>query len=124
MDGKKIDVHQMLNSSVKNVIESNNRKLHSIISSIIFLGVHGIPLRGKTDDTAIFNNLLHFRVESGDEILNDHFKNSVKNASYMSHRIQNELISIIGNVICNMILKRVKEAECYSILADETMDIA
>ena len=23
-----------------------------------------------------------------------------------------------------MILKRVKEAECYSILADETMDIA
>ncbi|KAL4122488.1 hypothetical protein QTP88_014810 [Uroleucon formosanum] len=124
MDGKKIDVHQMLNSSVKNVIESNNRKLHSIISSIIFLGVHGIPLRGKTDDTAIFNNLLHFRVESGDDILNDHFKNSAKNASYMSHRIQNELISIIGNVICNMILKRVKEAECYSILADETMDIA
>ena len=58
MDGKKIDVHQILNSSVKNVIESNNRKLHSIISSIIFLGVHGIPIRGKTDDTAIFNNLL------------------------------------------------------------------
>jgi len=124
MDGKKIDVHQMLNCSIKNVIESNNRKLHSIISSIIFLGVHGIPLRGKTDDTAIFNNLLHFRVECGDAILNDHFKNSAKNASYMSHRIQNELISTIGSVICNMILKRVNEAECYSLLADETMDIA
>jgi hypothetical protein len=40
MDGKKIDVHQMLNSSVKNLIESNNRKLHSIISSIIFFGAH------------------------------------------------------------------------------------
>lgn len=124
MDGKKINVHQMLNCSIKNVIESNNRKLHSIISSIIFLGVHGIPLRGKTDDTAIFNNLLHFRVECGDAILNDHFKNSAKNASYMSHRIQNELISTIGSVICNMILKRVNEAECYSLLADETMDIA
>lgn len=124
MDGKKIDVHQMLNCSIKNVIESNNRKLHSIISSIIFLGVHGIPLRGITDDTAIFNNLLHFRVECGDAILNDHFKNSAKNASCMSHRIQNELISTIGSVICNMILKRVNEAECYSLLADETMDIA
>lgn len=41
-------------------------------------------LRGKTDDTAIFNNLPHFRVESGDEIMNVHFKNSAKNASYMS----------------------------------------
>jgi len=56
--------------------------------------------------------------------LNDHFKNSAKNASYMSHRIQNELISIIGSVICNIILKCIKEAECYSILVDETMDIA
>ncbi|CAI6364269.1 unnamed protein product [Macrosiphum euphorbiae] len=103
MDGKKIDVHQILNSSVKNVIESNNRKLHSIISSIIFLGVHGIPIRGKTDDTAVFNNLLHFRVENGDEILNDHFKNSAKNANYMSHSIQNELIkSILNKIISSL----------------------
>jgi len=89
MDGKQIDVHKMLNNSVKNVIGSNNRKLHLIISSIIFLGVQRKVLREKTDDTAIFNNLLHFRVESGNEILNDHFKNSAKNTNYMSRRIQN-----------------------------------
>lgn len=124
MDGKKTDVHQMINLSVKNATESNNLKLRSIISSIIFLGEHGLPFRGKNDDRAVFNNLLHFRVESGDKILDEHFKNSPKNATYMSHRIQNDIISIIGTVITNTILKRVKKANCFSILADETMDIS
>lgn len=56
-------------------------------------------------------------------MLNDNFKNSAINASFMSHRIKNELIRVIGSVICNMILKRVQEAECYSIFVDETMNI-
>lgn len=52
MDGKKTDVHQMINLSVKNATESNNLKLRSIISSIIFLGEHGLPFRGKNDERA------------------------------------------------------------------------
>lgn len=42
----------------QNLIESNNQ-------SIIFLGILGILLRGKTDDSALFNHLLHFSAESG-----------------------------------------------------------
>lgn len=41
----------------------------------------------------------------------------------MSRRIQNELICTIDSVKSHIILNRVKEAECFSILGDETMDI-
>jgi len=50
MDGKKTDVHKIINLSAKNAIDANNLKLRSIISSIIFLGEHGLPLKGKPDD--------------------------------------------------------------------------
>lgn len=123
MNGKKTDVYQMVNSSVRQTIESNKDKLKSIISSIIFLGKHGLPFRRTSDDTAVFNNLLNFRVESGDVKLENHLKKGNKNALYISHRIQNTIISNLGSVISNIILNRVKNAECFSVLADETMDI-
>lgn len=113
----------MVNSSVRQKIESNKDKLKSIISSIIFLGKHGLPFRGTSDDTAVFNNLLNFRVESADVKLENHLKKGNKNALYISHRIQNTIISNLGSVISNIILNRVKNAECFSVLADETMDI-
>jgi len=57
-----------------------------------------MPLRGKTDETAIFNSLLKCRVDAGDTILNDHLQNSAANTTYTSHRIQNELINICDEV--------------------------
>lgn len=42
--------------------------------------------------------------------------------TYLTHGIQNEFIDIIGFVVLNMILERIKRTECYSILVDETMD--
>lgn len=68
---------------------------------LLFFGVLEIPLGGKTDETAIFNNLLHFRVESGDVIVGDHFKMFLK-MRVTCHRIQNKLICIIGSVISNI----------------------
>lgn len=46
-----------------------------------------------------------------------------KNGNYLSHHIQNDFINILGSVTSNIILERIRKAECYSILADETMDI-
>jgi len=42
----------MVKSSVRKTIESNKDKLKSIVSSVIFLGKHGLPFRGTNDDTA------------------------------------------------------------------------
>jgi hypothetical protein len=123
MLNKTTNVHQMIDNSVKLMTETNTLKLKSIVSSIFFLGTHGLPLRGHSDDSALFNDLLKFRVECGDNILEDHFKNAPKNATYLSHRIQNEFINIFGSITSNKILEQIKKFECYCIRADETMDI-
>ena len=70
-----------------------------------FCGRQGIPLRGHRDDAndrqidgnhGNFHALLKFRCESGDTILDDHFKNCANNASYRSKykTIQNDIIDI------------------------------
>lgn len=61
MRNKTTNVHQMIDDSVKLIIKTNK-----LLSSIFFLGTNGLPLRGLSDDSALFNELLKFRVESGD----------------------------------------------------------
>lgn len=56
--------------------------------------------------------------------MKDHIETGSKNAQYTSPRIQNELIHLCGGVIKDMIVKDIKEAQAYSILADESADIS
>ena len=65
---------------------------------------------------------LDFRVDSGDSVLEEHFKNSPKNATYRSKTIQNDLISCCADVLNDQIIKEIQEAKFYSILADEVRD--
>ena len=43
-----------------------------------------------------------------------------RNATYLSPRSQNEIISIVGyDIVLNKILSEVKNAKFYSVMADE-----
>lgn len=120
---QKKNVCELMDSAVTQKIESNRKKLVPIISSILFLATHDLPLRGKTDESSVFVNLLKLRVEAGDSELEDHLKSAAGNAKYTSHRIQNEIISIARDEVRSLIIDRCKN--CYfSILADETADIS
>ena len=44
------------------------------------------------------------------------------NAKYTSPEIQNQMIQIVGSVILDEIVHRVKKPKLYSIIADETLD--
>ena len=48
--------------------------------------------------------------------------NHSKNASYFSQQVQNEIIECCGELISETIVKRVKDANFFSILADEAID--
>ncbi|KAL5237546.1 hypothetical protein ACI65C_004956 [Semiaphis heraclei] len=66
---------------------------------------------------------------TNDEKRNDHLLRieampSNRSTSYTSPKIQNELIEICGKVILNKIVSKCNEAECFSLLADETTDIS
>ncbi|GBP12638.1 hypothetical protein EVAR_10292_1 [Eumeta japonica] len=67
--------------------------------------------------------LYKLRIDAGDLVLKKHIEHGKKNASYQLIDIQNEIIAIC-DVIKADIVKKVKEAEAYSVLADETADIS
>ena len=57
-------------------------------------------------------------------MLKEHFDNALKNAKYNSKTIQNEIIDSIGGFITDEIIKEVKHARIFSIIADETPDVS
>ena len=60
----------------------------------------------------------------GDVDLMRSYEKMNQNSKYTSWRIQNECISIISNDIKQSIIAKVKNAEFYSIIFDETSDLS
>lgn len=117
-------VDQILDSHYKNKITENRNKLKPIVTSLLFCALHNLPIRGDNDSTAVFNNLLEFRINAGDLVLKSHLEKSSKNALYISHRVQNELIECASSTLRSVITNEVRQAFCFSIIADETADIS
>ena len=130
MENKSVSVTRMIDTALKNRVEKNRAKLVPIVKTVLFCGKQNIPLRGHRDDakyydkpdTGNFQALLDFRVDSGDEVLAEHFRTASRNASYRSKTIQNELVSCCGETIIKAIVDEIKESKFYSISADEVQD--
>lgn len=63
-------------------------------------------------------------MEARDTLLIKYFEMCSSNAKYTSHRIQNELISICDNIIYNEIVKFVNNSIVFSLITDESIDVA
>ncbi|CAF4734252.1 unnamed protein product, partial [Rotaria sp. Silwood2] len=127
----------LIDKRSQNEIAENRARLKPIIETILLCGKQNFPLRGHRDDGGLsteneglladegnFRALLQYRIESGDVELKQHIETCRKNATYISKTIQNELISIIGNLILKEIIQEVKAARFFTILLDETADVA
>ena len=127
------EVHVLADSALKKRIEYNRSILASVIDCIVFCGQQCFGLRAHRDDAKYleipghnpgnFQALLNFRIRSGDKVLEEHFKNCPKNATYRSKGIQNELISCIDAYILGQLILEIKAAKFFSILADEVSDV-
>jgi len=124
MTSKNSSIHQMINTNYKNKIDANRKKLIPILSLLYFCALHNLLIRGKTDDLVVFNKLLQFRIDAGDNILKDHLENAPKNLSHISHRTQNEMLESMSATLKSVISQEINEASCFSIIADETADIS
>ena len=68
--------------------------------------------------------LLRFRIEAGDTVLKNHMNSAKLNATYISKNTQNELINACKEEIQKTILHRVKKAQLFSVIFDETTDLS
>ena len=107
-------------------IENNRHIIKCCAESILFCGRQGIALRGDTeklDKPGNPGNFLAFlkEIAKRDPLLKDHLEHPrLKNATYISPRIQNELIDVLGrDIIQKGLVDSVKQAKFYSIMADE-----
>lgn len=124
MERKSTSIAEQINTAAHNQVEANRKKLASIVNTIIFCATHDLPLRGKISNSGVFPDLLQFRAEAGDEVIQQHLSSSSGNAKYTSHRTQNELIDICGQQVRSEIVKEAGASRAFSVIADETADIS
>ena len=58
------------------------------------------------------------------QILQEHLQNAVRNSTYFSPDIQNQLIEAMAHEVLIEISTQVIEAKLFSLLVDETSDAA
>lgn len=129
---RQIDLNISEETSVR--VETNRQVLFAILKSLIYCGRQGISLRGHRDDDTEkcssfnhgnFKELLKFRADAGDNILEQHLASCAKNTSYTSKTTQNELLLCIKEFMQEAIVNEVKDqifGHYYSIQCDEVRD--
>ena len=89
MENKAVPINHQLSSARATAIAKNKQKIKSIADTIIFCGRQGIALRShrddwkKLDDAPHANHgnfiaLLHFKADSGDQVLAEHLSSAKK----------------------------------------------
>lgn len=121
--GEKKDIASNLSDKYALLIEKNRCILRSIIEVILLCGKQNLPLRGHTEDESTFMALVNFRAQT-DPVLALHLQEAPQRARYLSPKIQNQIIEILGQQISDDIVRKCNKAECFSLLADEATDAA
>ena len=100
-----------------------------------FYGCRKIPLRGHCDnitdlerDTAEHHSnvwaLLKFRIEAGHTLLAELLSLGSKNATYTSSTVQNQVIDIICTQLQHSRVTKGKQAQWFTVIADEVTDLS
>ena len=110
---------QQLSSEFAKQPESRRNGLLYQLAGIKFLARQGIALRGHVEKEGNLYQLLSVWKN------NDAAKNWIINGKYMSHDIINELVTIMGQIVLNHILSKIKgqNPQWYAIIADEATDV-
>ena len=128
-EGRVVPVPLQLDSQRKIQIGKNRHVLVQILKLLHRLGKQNIAIRGKTDKQSNFNVFLNAQAEH-DHILREHLeriqlkqKASRTNVqgSYISHRIQNKLIGIMGDYLEQSVLNRIKKVQSWLMNAETVL---
>jgi hypothetical protein len=130
-ENKKRDNLESLDSGRKAQALQNRAKLNPIVKTVIFCGRQGIPLRVHSDtgtlalpdgDPGNFRALLFLRIDTGDVALKEHGEPCMRNATYISPKIKNEIVATCGDIIVEVMTNRITQSGFFSVLADKTIE--
>lgn len=121
MSNQQPAISSVLSRAISDQIALNRQKLMSIFKTIILCGRQNISLRGHRDNITDlekdimsshnhgnFLELLYFRVDGGDTVLQNHLAKAARNAIYTSSVIQNQIIDVISSQIHDKIVQKVQ----------------
>ena len=108
-------------------MKDGDHHLHQILWGILFFARQGLALWGdKEDITDSLTNPGNFWAllnlfSQKDPLLHNHLHSPrAKNATYLSPKLQNKVINIIGNdIICADFVDAIKKAVFFLVMADE-----
>jgi len=119
--------HEEVLGARQRAIAANRNVVANIFGVVRLLAKLCLPFRGhdeKSKNKGLFLEVIHFLAENGNEVLNNHLLTAPRNATYLGHRAQNEMIIIIGNAVRDRIIHNILGAKVYTIVMDETRDLS
>ena len=111
-------VVQQLQSVSEQERMRNRAAIKSFIHCVHFLARQHIP------HTANFDKLVDLVVSCGGEDVKSFLERTGRNAVYTSHVAIVEFIEALGTLVEESLLKLLRQASCFSIMADECTDVS
>lgn len=119
-----------LDQEGRRVISNNRHYVKTLAESILLCAQQGIALRGhgdNMDDSS--KNAGNFKaivklLSKHDETVRKRLEEGPRNATFLGHAIQNELLAVMARMVMEKIQAEIHEAKYYTIIADETKDIS
>ncbi|KAL4090975.1 hypothetical protein QTP88_025725 [Uroleucon formosanum] len=122
----KTSVLSQLNNHHASIVTENKKYMEAIIISLRMLAIQGIAFRGHIENESSINQGNFLELMKVISIFDNVVKkkmNSPKNARYLHHSIQKELIHIMASMTINKISSELEKSMYFAIMIDETKDI-
>ena len=125
-DGSKI--LNIINKGHSKVVEENRRYMKAVVESLRYTACQGIAQRGHREDEHSTNRgnfvkLLNV-ISMFDKTVAKKIAESPSNAKYTHHEVQNEIITIMADMIRKQISDEVGDAGYFALIVDEIKDIS